>query len=288
MSPAGTIRACRPSRASAGPACRRPRSAISSSASRRQGQQRGRCRHVRILRARGAQQDGAAAHGGAQAAQVTIENYPEGQVEELEAVNHPDDPAAGSRKIKFARELYIEQDDFMENPRKEILPAVARMEVRLRYAYFITCREVVKNAVGEVIELALHVRPGDQRRQRAGRPQGEATIHWVSAAQFPSRRGACLQSAVRPARSERRGEFLRRSQIRNSLEVLSGARLEPALLEAKAEQPVQFERQGYFCLDRESTPERPVFIRHHRAAGHVRQGCRKGSGKDQAKAKAAG
>ena len=90
---------------------------------------------------------------------IVIENYPEGQVEELDAVNHPDDPTAGSRKIKFARELYIEQDDFMENPPKKFFRLSPGTEVRLRYAYFVTCREVVKNAEGEVTELRCSYDP---------------------------------------------------------------------------------------------------------------------------------
>ena len=103
---------------------------------------------------------------------VVIENYPEGQSEELDAVNHPDDPAAGTRKIRFGRELYIERDDFMENPPKKFFRLSPGTEVRLRYAYFITCREVVKNASRRGGRAALHLRSGDARRQRAGRPQG--------------------------------------------------------------------------------------------------------------------
>ena len=103
---------------------------------------------------------------------VVIENYPEGQSEELEAVNHPDDPAAGTRSIRFGRELYVERDDFMENPPKKFFRLSPGKEVRLRYAYFITCREVVKDARRRGRRAALHLRSGDARRQRAGRPQG--------------------------------------------------------------------------------------------------------------------
>ncbi len=156
---------------------------------------------------------------------VVIENYPEGQVEELDAVNHPDNPAAGSRKIKFGRELFIEQDDFMENPPKKFFRLSPGMEVRLRYAYFITCREVVKNDKGEVTELRCTYDPGHQRRQCAGRPQGEGDHPLGIGRACDSRRGAAVQSAVLEARSERRRKFHRRSQS----EFAGGAQPAPAL-----------------------------------------------------------
>ena len=113
---------------------------------------------------------------------VVIENYPEGQSEELEAVNHPDDPAAGTRKIRFGRELYIEQDDFMENPPKKFFRLSPGTEVRLRYAYFITCREVVKNAAGEVVELRCTYDPATKGGNAPDGRKVKATMHWVSAA----------------------------------------------------------------------------------------------------------
>src|SRR6195952_2947391 len=113
---------------------------------------------------------------------VVIENYPEGQVEELEAVNHPDDPAAGTRKIRFGRELYVEQDDFMENPPKKFFRLSPGAEVRLRYAYFITCREAVKNAAGEVIELRCIYDPATRGGNAPDGRKVKATLHWVSAA----------------------------------------------------------------------------------------------------------
>ena len=113
---------------------------------------------------------------------VVIENYPEGQVEELDAVNHPDDPAAGARKIKFGRELYIERDDFMENPPKKFFRLSPGAEVRLRYAYFITCREVVKNAAGEVVELRCTYDPATKGGNAPDGRKVKATMHWVSAA----------------------------------------------------------------------------------------------------------
>ena len=112
---------------------------------------------------------------------VVIENYPEGQSEELDAVNHPDNPEAGSRKIKFGRELYIERDDFMENPPKKFFRLSPGMEVRLRYAYFITCREAVKNAAGEVIELRCTYDPATRGGNAPDGRKVKATMHWVSA-----------------------------------------------------------------------------------------------------------
>ncbi len=143
---------------------------------------------------------------------VVIENYPEGQVEELDAVNHPDDPAAGSRKIKFGRELYIEQDDFMEVPPKKFFRLAPGREVRLRYAYFITCREVVKNATGEVVELRCTYDPATKGGNAPDGRKVKATIHWVSAAHAMAARSAAVQSAFHQARSERRRKFRRRSQ----------------------------------------------------------------------------
>ncbi len=191
---------------------------------------------------------------------VTIENYPQGQVEELDAVNHPDDPAAGARKIKFGRELYIEQDDFMEEPPKKFFRLAPGREVRLRYAYFITCREVVKNAAGEIVELRCTYDPATKGGNAPDGRKVKATIHWVSAAHaMPAEVRLYNPLFTKPDPSG--GENFAADLNPNSLEVLAGARLEPALADAKPEVPVQFERQGYFCLDRESTPGHPVFIR---------------------------
>ncbi len=209
---------------------------------------------------------------------VTIENYPEGQVEELDAVNHPDDAAAGSRKIKFGRELFIEQDDFMENPPKKFFRLSPGTEVRLRYAYFITCREVVKNAAGEVIELRCTYDPATKGGNAPDGRKVKATIHWVSAAHaLPAEVRLYNPLFTKPDPSG--GENFTADLNPNSLEVLAGVRLEPALADAKSEVPVQFERQGYFCLDPASSPEHLVFIRTI--------GLRDTWAKDQAKEKAA-
>jgi glutaminyl-tRNA synthetase len=191
---------------------------------------------------------------------VVIENYPNEQVEELEAVNHPDDASAGARKIKFAREIYIEQDDFMENPPKKFFRLSPGTEVRLRYAYFMTCREVIKNANGEVTELRCTYDPATRGGNAPDGRKVKATIHWVSVAQsIPAevRLYNPLFTKPDPGSSENFAADINP----NSLEVLTEARLEAALADAKVEEPVQFERQGYFCLDRDSKPAKPVFSR---------------------------
>lgn len=191
---------------------------------------------------------------------VVIENYPEGEAEELDAVNHPDDPAAGSRRIVFARELYIEQDDFMENPPKKFFRLSPGNEVRLRYAYFITCREAVKNDQGEVVELRCTYDPATKGGNAPDGRKVKATIHWVSAAHSIGAEVRLYHPLfVKPDPAG--GDNFAADLNPNSLEVLAQARLEPALAAAEPEKPVQFERQGYFCRDPDSTPARPVFNR---------------------------
>ena len=189
---------------------------------------------------------------------VVIENYA-GPGEELDAVNHPDNPDAGSRKIRFGRELFIERDDFMENPPKKFFRLSPGTEVRLRYAYFITCREAVKNAAGEIIELRCTYDPATRGGNAPDGRKVKATIHWVSAAAAkpaeiriyhplflkPDPNVAAFESELNP----------------NSLEVLKGAVVEPAVVEDNSTDAVQFERQGYFVRDRDSSPGSPVFNR---------------------------
>jgi glutaminyl-tRNA synthetase len=192
---------------------------------------------------------------------VVIENYPEGQSEELDAVNHPDSPDAGSRKIKFGRELYIERDDFMENPPKKFFRLSPGAEVRFRYAYFITCREAVKNATGEVIELRCTYDPATRGGNAPDGRKVKATIHWVSAADSkPAEVRIYNPLFTKPDPSG--GEGFTADLNPQSLEVLREARIEPALAMAdNAAEPTQFERQGYFVRDADSTPDRPVFNR---------------------------
>jgi glutaminyl-tRNA synthetase len=191
---------------------------------------------------------------------VLIENFPEGLVDELEAVNHPDAGSAGVRKIKFGREIYIEQDDFMENPPKKFFRLSPGTEVRLRYAYFITCREVIKNASGEVTELRCTYDPATKGGNAPDGRKVKATIHWVSAEHsIPAE--VRLYNALFTKPDPAGGENFTADLNPNSLEILSGARLEPALVDAKPGEPVQFERQGYFCLDRDTQSGKPVFSR---------------------------
>jgi len=190
---------------------------------------------------------------------VVIENYPEGQGEELEAVNHPDNPSAGTRKIQFSRELYVERDDFMENPPKKFYRLSPGREVRLRYAYFITCREVVKNAAGEVTELRCTYDPATRGGNAPDGRKVQATLHWVSAADAVSAE-VRLYNQLFAKPDPNAGDFAADLNP-NSLEVLGDAKVEPALAADDADAPVQFERQGYFYRDPDSKPGRPVFNR---------------------------
>jgi glutaminyl-tRNA synthetase len=190
---------------------------------------------------------------------VIIENYPEGTSEELQAINHPEDAAAGTRRVRFGRELYVERDDFMENPPKKFFRLSPGKEVRLRYAYFLTCREVVKDASGEVTELRCTYDPATRGGNAPDGRKVQATLHWVSAAD-------AIEAEVRLynplfTKSEPNAGDFAADLNPQSIEVLSGARVEPVLASVSPEIPVQFERQGYFCLDQDSRPGQLVFSR---------------------------
>lgn len=188
---------------------------------------------------------------------VVIENYPEGETEELDAVNNPEDASAGSRKVPFSRVLYIEQEDFREDPPKQFFRLAPGREVRLRYAYFITCKEVIKDASGNIVELRCTYDPATRGGDaRPGRPSPKATLHWVSAAHaIPAE----VRLYDRLFNEERPGND---SPINpNSLEVLTSCYAEPSLKSANAGNRVQFERQGYFCVDLDSQPDALVFNR---------------------------
>jgi glutaminyl-tRNA synthetase len=190
---------------------------------------------------------------------VVIENYPEGQVEELEAANHPDDPTAGTRRITFARELFIEQEDFMESPPKKFFRLSPGSEVRLRYAYFIKCREAVKNAAGEIVELRCTYDPETRGGNAPDGRKVKATMHWVAAqnsVQAEVRLYNQLFGKPAPDASNFAADL-----NPNSLEVLTNARFEPSIADSNSPEPMQFERQGYFTRDRDSKPGHPVFNR---------------------------
>jgi glutaminyl-tRNA synthetase len=191
---------------------------------------------------------------------VVIENYPEGETEELEAINHPDDPAAGTRRIPFAREIFVERDDFMENPPKKFYRLAPGREVRLRYAYFITCRDVVRDAAGEVVELRATYDPATRGGNAPDGRKVQATLHWVpAAAALPAEVRLYDHLFVRPDPGAG-GDFFADLNPA-SLQTLTDCRLEPSLAVAPPGEPIQFERQGYFCLDRDSTGNRLVFNR---------------------------
>jgi glutaminyl-tRNA synthetase len=191
---------------------------------------------------------------------VVIENYPQGKLEELEAVNNPEDPSAGTRRVRFSRELYVERDDFMEEAPKKFYRLTPGKEVRLRYAYFVTCKEAVKNAAGEVVELRCTYDPAT--RGGVSPPDGrkvQATLHWVSAADAVKAEVRVYNPLFTKPDPDV-GNFAAELNP-NSLEVIADARLEPAAAGDNANEPVQFERLGYFVRDADSKPGRPVFNR---------------------------
>ena len=194
---------------------------------------------------------------------VVITNYPEGQVEELEAVNNPEDPSAGSRVVPWSREIYIERDDFMEAPPKKFFRLAPGREVRLRYAYFITCDKVIKDENGEIVELRCTYDPETKGGSAPDGRKVKATMHWVSA-------DKSIDAEVRlydhlftledTSDVEEGKDFLDYINP-DSLEILTGCRLEPALAGKEAGFRCQFERLGYFCVDPDTSDDNPVFNR---------------------------
>jgi glutaminyl-tRNA synthetase len=192
---------------------------------------------------------------------VVIENYPEDATEEMDVVNNPEDPSTGTRKVPFGRVLYIERDDFMEDPPKKFFRLAPGREVRLRNAYFITCTSVVKDDRGDVTELRCAYDPATRGGDAPDGRKVKATLHWVSAAHAVDaevRLYDRLFTAEHPGAGDT--DFL--TQLNpQSLEVVRGAKVEPSLGRASPGDRFQFERLGYFCADPDSTPGRPVFNR---------------------------
>jgi glutaminyl-tRNA synthetase len=195
---------------------------------------------------------------------VVIDNYPEDQVEELDAVNNPEDASMGTRRVPFSRVIYIEHDDFLEDPPRKFFRLAPGREVRLRYAYYVTCVEVVKDKqTGEIIELHCTYDPATRGGDSPDGRKVKATLHWVSAAH-------ALEAEVRlydhlftkedPDDVEE-GKDWKSNLNPDSLQVLAACRVEPGLATAKPADRVQFERQGYFCVDPDSTADRLVFNR---------------------------
>ena len=195
---------------------------------------------------------------------VIIDNYPKGGVEDLDAVNNPEDESAGVRKVPFSRELYIEKEDFMEDPPGKFYRLAPGREVRLRYAYFVTCTSVVKNETsGEITELHCTYDPDTKGGDAPDGRKVKATLHWVSAAGAVEIEARLYGHLMAGADAESVGEhedFLANVNS-DSLETLTGCRAEPCLAEAQAGERFQFERQGYFCVDPDSDAGTPVFNR---------------------------
>ena len=194
---------------------------------------------------------------------VVIDNYPEGQVEELEALNNPEDPAAGTRKVPFSRELYIEQDDFREEPPKKFFRLFPGQEVRLRAGYFIKCTSVAKDEKGEVVEVHCTYDPETRSGNAPDGRKVKATIHWVSAQHAINAEVRLYESLFtkEDPNDVPEGQEFTANLNPNSLETLPAAKLEPSLASAKPGDRYQFERLGYFCADPDSTSEKLVFNR---------------------------
>ena len=194
---------------------------------------------------------------------LVIDDYPEGQVEQMDAVNNPEDASAGTRKVPFSRVLYIERDDFRENPPKQFYRLSPGREVRLRYGYFITCTNVVKDAQGEVVEVHCTYDPATRGGNAPDGRKVKSTIHWVSAAHaIPAEIRLYENLFLKENPSEvEDGKDWTDNLNPNSLEIVNEAKLEPSLANAQTGTPYQFERLGYFCVDPDSKPGALVFNR---------------------------
>jgi glutaminyl-tRNA synthetase len=194
---------------------------------------------------------------------VVIDNYPEGQTEELDAINNPEDPNAGMRKVPFSREFYIEREDFMEEPPKKFFRLAPGREVRLRYAYFVTCTDVIKNADGEIVELHCTYDPATRGGDAPDGRKVKSTLHWVSAEHAIKAQVRLYDHLFTKENPDdvAEGEDFKSNLNPDSLEVLTSCRIEPSLAEVEPMSRYQFERLGYFCVDKDSTKEKPVFNR---------------------------
>jgi len=194
---------------------------------------------------------------------VVITNYPDDRIEELDAINNPEDESAGSRKVPFSKTLYIEREDFAENPPKKFYRLAPGREVRLRYAYFITCTDVVKDGTGDIVALHCTYDPTTRGGDAPDGRKVKATLHWISAAHAIDaevRLYDHLFTKADPARVEQ-GQLWLDNLNSDSLAVLEGCKLEPSLATAKSGERYQFERKGYFCVDPDSAPGKLVFNR---------------------------
>jgi glutaminyl-tRNA synthetase len=194
---------------------------------------------------------------------LVIENYPEDRIEQLEAINNPEDPDAGTRSLPFSRVLYIERDDFLEDPPRKYFRLAPGREVRLRYGYFVTCTDVVKDErSGEISELRCRYDPETRGGQAPDGRKVKGAIHWVSAAHALDAEVRVYEPLFRDESPQIAGPEELASHLNpDSLRVLEGCKVEPGLAGAAPETRLQFERQGYFCVDRDSGPGRLVFNR---------------------------
>ena len=194
---------------------------------------------------------------------VVIDNYPEGQVEQMEAVNNPEDASAGTRQVPFSKVIYIEQEDFREDPPKQYYRLSPGREVRLRYAYFITCTGVVKNEKGEVVEVHCTYDPATRGGNAPDNRRVKSTIHWVSAAHAIDAEARLYDNlfACENPNEVPEGQEFTVNLNPHSLEVLPACKVEPSLAGALPGARYQFERLGYFCADPDTTPGHPVFNR---------------------------
>jgi glutaminyl-tRNA synthetase len=194
---------------------------------------------------------------------VVIDNYPEDHEDLLEAVNNPEDASAGTRTVPFSRVLYIEQDDFREDPPKQYFRLSPGREVRLRYAFFITCTSVVKDEKGAVVEIHCTYDPATRGGNAPDGRKVKSTIHWVSAAHALDAEVRLYDNLFTRENPDEapEGQDFTANLNPNSLEVLTGCKLEPSLRDSSPAHRYQFERTGYFCVDRDSTPGHPVFNR---------------------------
>jgi glutaminyl-tRNA synthetase len=191
---------------------------------------------------------------------IVLTNYPEDQVDEFDAVNNPEDESAGTRKVPFSREIWIERDDFMEDPPRKFYRLAPGREVRLRWAYLITCQEAVKDEHGEITELRCTYDPATRGGDAPDGRKVKATLHWVSAKHAKEAEVRLLDHLFRSPDPEAGGDFIDDLNP-DSLVVVPNAMVEPALAGANPGDRVQFERLGYFCADTDSTAEHPVFNR---------------------------
>ncbi|PCJ89407.1 MAG: glutamine--tRNA ligase [Flavobacteriales bacterium] len=191
---------------------------------------------------------------------VVITNYPENQEEELEAINNPEDESAGKRKISFSREIFIERSDFMEDPPKKFFRLGPGREVRLRYAYYITCEETIKNENGEIIELRCTYDPETKGGQAPDGRKVKGTLHWVSASHAVEADVRLYDRLFRDENPAGKEDF-KDSLNPDSIKILQRCKLEPSLKSAKAGARFQFERLGYFCVDKDSSEEKLIFNR---------------------------